>query len=177
MKITHRLAFSAIALGLVALLSGQTIDAPRGPRGGGPGGRGGRGRPPLGNPVVRAIDMDRNDELSAAELANAPAAIKTLDTNNDGKVSADELRPKPPADAPQPPPDAPRPPADRPHPDDPVMLALDANKDGELSAAEIANATASLKALDANGDGKLSPDEFRPLPPPDAPQRGPRGGR
>ena len=47
----------------------------------------------------------------------------------------------------------------------PVMLALDANNDGTLSAAEIANAPASLKALDANHDGGLSRDELQPLPP------------
>jgi Ca2+-binding EF-hand superfamily protein len=45
------------------------------------------------------------------------------------------------------------------------MLALDANSDGALSASEIANAPASLRALDANGDGKLTRDELRPLPP------------
>ena len=45
------------------------------------------------------------------------------------------------------------------------MFALDANSDGALSAGEIGNATASLKALDANSDGKLTQDELRPLPP------------
>ena len=45
------------------------------------------------------------------------------------------------------------------------MLALDADTDGALSAAEIGNAVASLKALDANSDGKLTRDELRPLPP------------
>ena len=44
----------------------------------------------------------------------------------------------------------------------PVILALDTNRDGELSAGEIANAAASLKTLDKNGDGKLSRDEMRP---------------
>jgi hypothetical protein len=53
----------------------------------------------------------------------------------------------------------------RAHPDDLVMLALDANKDGAISAAEIAGAVASLQALDANSDGKLTRDELRPLPP------------
>jgi hypothetical protein len=47
----------------------------------------------------------------------------------------------------------------------PLMLALDANSDGDLSAAEISNAPASLLALDANKDGKLTRDELRPLPP------------
>jgi len=41
-------------------------------------------------------------------------------------------------------------------------LALDTNRDGELSASEIANAAAALKALDKNGDGNLSRDEMRP---------------
>ena len=44
----------------------------------------------------------------------------------------------------------------------PVILALDTNRDGELSASEIANAAASLKTLDKNGDGNLSRDEMRP---------------
>jgi hypothetical protein len=172
MNITHRLALGAISLGLVAALSAQTSDTPRGPR----GGPGGRGRPPFfHHPIIRVLDADKDGEISAAELANAPAAIKTLDTNNDGKITAAELRPVPPADAPA---DLPPPPAtDRPHPEDPIMLALDANKDGELSAAEIANAASSLKALDANSDGKLSPDELRPLPPEGAPADGPHGPR
>ena len=45
------------------------------------------------------------------------------------------------------------------------MLALDANSDGALSAAEIAKAATSLAALDLNKDGQLTVDEFRPLPP------------
>lgn len=139
------------------------------PPGRGPGGPGGHHRGP-GNPIARVLDADRDGEISAAELANATAAIKALDRNGDGTVSADELRPaRParPADAPTPPADRPAPPAgrDHPRPVDPIMLALDANGDGELSSSEIANATASLKALDLNADGKLASDEFRPLPP------------
>lgn len=44
----------------------------------------------------------------------------------------------------------------------PVMAALDADKDGTISAAEIAGASAALGKLDANGDGELSLDELRP---------------
>ncbi len=44
----------------------------------------------------------------------------------------------------------------------PVMAALDADKDGTLSVSEIANASKSLMALDKNGDGILSGDEMRP---------------
>ena len=46
------------------------------------------------------------------------------------------------------------------------MLALDANADGALSAAEIANAPASLAALDVDHDGRLSGSEIHPPRPP-----------
>src|SRR6056297_3718450 len=45
----------------------------------------------------------------------------------------------------------------------PLMVALDTNKDGELSAGEIKKATESLKTIDKNNDGKLSPEELRPV--------------
>lgn len=54
-----------------------------------------------------------------------------------------------------------------PHPPIPVLEVLDANKDGVISAEEIANASAALKTLDANNDGKLDPQEFLPPPPPE----------
>ena len=47
-------------------------------------------------------------------------------------------------------------------PPSPVMAALDADADGELSTEEINNATKALKALDKNNDGKLAGDEIRP---------------
>jgi hypothetical protein len=47
-------------------------------------------------------------------------------------------------------------------PVNPVIEALDINKDGIIEAEEIAKASESLKTLDKNGDGKLTPDEFRP---------------
>lgn len=64
----------------------------------------------------------------------------------------------------------------------PLMTALDADRDGEISPSEIENAAAALKSLDANEDGRLTRDELRPqfafrppdgardrdVPPPDA---------
>src|SRR5437764_573183 len=47
----------------------------------------------------------------------------------------------------------------------PLLAALDANHDGIIDAAEIANASAALKTLDKNGDGQLTPDEFMPRRP------------
>ena len=62
----------------------------RGPRGDGPGrGPGGPGGPP----VVRALDTDKDGELSADEIAKAAESLKSLDQNEDGKLTEDELRP------------------------------------------------------------------------------------
>ena len=47
----------------------------------------------------------------------------------------------------------------------PVMAALDADKDGSLSAAEIENAAKALLSLDKDGDGILSVEELRPKMP------------
>ena len=44
----------------------------------------------------------------------------------------------------------------------PVILALDANGDGEISAEEVTNGPAALMRLDANGDGRVSREEMRP---------------
>lgn len=44
----------------------------------------------------------------------------------------------------------------------PLMMALDADGNGEISADEINNATAALKKLDRNRNGKLEADELRP---------------
>ena len=41
----------------------------------------------------------------------------------------------------------------------PVLMALDTDQDGIISAAEIANAAAALLKLDKNGDNKLSAEE------------------
>ena len=61
-----------------------------------------------------------------------------------------------------------------------IMAALDADKNGALSADEIANAAAALKKLDKNGDGKVGRDEIRTelekLRPPRREQGGRRGG-
>ena len=44
----------------------------------------------------------------------------------------------------------------------PLVAALDADKDGEISAGEIQRAPEALKALDRNEDGKLSGEELGP---------------
>lgn len=57
----------------------------------------------------------------------------------------------------------------------PVLIALDADKNGEISSKELENAAAALKTLDKNGDGKLTEDEVRPERPPGG-RGGPGGG-
>jgi len=47
----------------------------------------------------------------------------------------------------------------------PLIVALDANKDGTISADELANASAAVKSLDKNGDGAIQVEELRPKPP------------
>lgn len=59
---------------------------PRGP------GRGGFGGLDLAS---TALDTDHNGEISAEEIANAATSLKTLDKNNDGTITEDEVRPMP----------------------------------------------------------------------------------
>lgn len=44
-------------------------------------------------PIVTALDVDGNGTISAAEIENAVTALKKLDRNKDGKLTAEELRP------------------------------------------------------------------------------------
>ena len=203
MKTSHCFA-ALLPLGFAALLSAQTATPTDAPHGRGHHGRGGPGGGP-GFPIVRVLDADKDREISASELATASTSILTLDANNDGTVTREEMRPVRPghagrsaraeraertdrperAERPAGAPEGGRrsgPPAGAGsmRPVDPIMLALDADTDGNLSPAEIANASASLAALDANKDGKLTMDEFRPLPPEGVShggKKGPRGDR
>ena len=98
MKTNMKTMLTALALGASAfLVSAQ--DNNGGPPGGGspggpgePGGPGGPGRhrpPPL--PIVMALDANHDGVIDADEIANASAALKTLDKNGDGKLTPDEF--------------------------------------------------------------------------------------
>ncbi len=138
-----RSAFAALALvSMISTALWAQQPPPSGPGGprpesreggpGGPGGPGGRGGMMRVNPLVQALDADKDGEISADEIAKAPAALKTLDKNGDGKLSGDEIRPNP------------------------------GGMGGERGGprADTAEAINGMMAFDKNGDGKLSADEL-----------------
>jgi hypothetical protein len=173
----NRLNFPPLLTLLLGAAAGTlSAQAPgSGPQAGGQGG----GHPHGPPPVIAALDVNHDGTIDAAEIAGASAALKTLDRNGDGKLTADELHPPRPQGGEAGGSAARGGPGGGPQgggmdgehrPTPPVIAALDANHDGTIDAAEIANAPAALKKLDKNGDGKLTMDELRP------PGGGPRGG-
>src|SRR3954453_17951117 len=90
--ISRNLLAAAVLTGAVSLASFA-----QDPRPDGPGGRGGRGGGPGGGfpqlPILVALDADGDGELSAKEIDNAAAALRTLDKNKDGKLTRDEMLP------------------------------------------------------------------------------------
>lgn len=63
-----------------------------GPPGRGPGPTQGGFRPPP-DPIRRALDANNDRQLDADEIKNASTALLTLDSNGDGIVNHDEMRP------------------------------------------------------------------------------------
>lgn len=155
---------------------------------GGPGGPGGPDgfRPPP-HPLEQALDTDGDHQLSAKEIENAAAALKTLDKNEDGKLSEDELRPRfggrpggpdgggrgpggP--DGPEgrgPGPDGPPRDGDAARPGNAEemlarVLSFDKNKDGKLTKEELPERMQGMiERGDANGDGALDKEELKKL--------------
>jgi hypothetical protein len=123
-------------------------------------GPGHQGPPP--SPLMFLFDVDEDGLISEEEIAAASTALQTVDANDDGKITADELRPPGP------------PPGHRPPP---IIAALDLDADGTISAEELAESPESLLELDLNGDGEISPEELRPHGPLNPPNggKGPHG--
>ena len=46
-----------------------------------------------GNPIIAALDANGDGTIDATEISNAPAALRKLDKNGDGKLTREELRP------------------------------------------------------------------------------------
>lgn len=118
-------------------------------------------RPPP-QPLLKALDGDRDGNLSPEEIADASSALIELDKNDDGQLTRREISPPPKkrkkAAGQAAPPVRKGPP--------PILAALDLDKDATLSAEEIAEAPESLAALDKNEDGTLSRKELNRSKPP-----------
>jgi EF hand len=112
-------------------------------------------------PVLRTLDADPDLTLSPWEIATAPTALRRLDADYDGKLTAEEcglhINPNLMSTA------ALEQLRRRFMSFHPVLAALDADHDGEISAREIENAAAALKNLDLNHDGYLTADELIPV--------------
>lgn len=109
MKTSNTILLAAIAVGVSALLAtaqdqGNQPGGNRPPRqGGGQGGQGEQGGPGPGGPgqggqravppIMAALDANHDGVIDEKEIANASAALKTLDKNGDGKLTAEEIRP------------------------------------------------------------------------------------
>jgi len=113
------------------------------------------------NPVLRALDSDRDLILTRWEIDAAPEVLRRLDTNHDGKLSAEECGMLQRAGSTIPPQVLEQLRA-RFMRVNPVLDALDTDGNFEISAAEIANSPAALRTLDKNHDGSLTADEILP---------------
>lgn len=112
--------------------------------------------------VLTALDADQDLRLSAWEIFTAPAALRKLDLNRDGLLSAEECGFSLGVSPLTLPPDfvaAARLTFMRANP---VLATLDTDHDGVISASEIMASPVCLKTLDRNGDGILTPGELMP---------------
>ncbi len=111
--------------------------------------------------VLDVLDANQDRDISAWEIVTASSPLKRLDSDHDGRLSAEECGFSV---------------GGKLHPDpvfakrarlefmrmNPVLATLDADHDGEISADEIKNSSVTLRALDANHDGVPTPVELLP---------------
>lgn len=104
------------------------------------------------SPLVAVLDADHDGTVSAAEIAAAPAALRSLDKNGDGAIAIEEVSP-------------PRPPQEQSGAVSPdlvnTLFSFDENKDGKLSKSEVPERMQGIFArADTNQDGLLTRDEL-----------------
>lgn len=98
------------------------------------------------SPLMSALDADGDGVISGQEIEGAAAALKKLDKNGDGQLSADETRPQGFGGG-----------FDR----GALFGRLDENKDGKLSSSEIPERMQPfLQRLDTNSDGDITREEY-----------------
>jgi len=98
MKIKAITLLALIAgLGAVSIIAQDAPPPNRPPGGPGPGGQGGAMRR---IPLMAALDTNSDGTIDATEIEQASKSLKTLDKNNDGKITPEELRPARPAGGP-----------------------------------------------------------------------------
>ena len=90
------------------------------------------------HPLLSALDADHDGVIDAAELEKAPAALRALDRNQDGRITADEMSP---------------------------MMGRAGRRgrgreqEGSQGGNSVEEAVKTYLALDKNGDGKLTREE------------------
>ena len=136
----------------ICLLTFTVAFAQFGPEGGG------RGGGPRMLPLMTALDLDGDGEISASEIDQSSKSLKKLDKNGDGKLTEDELRPNGPGGE-----GRRRGPESGAGSDETVaqMMEFDTNKDGKLSKDELPERMRGIFArADADKDGFLTKDEL-----------------
>ena len=94
----------------------------------------------MGSPVMAAIDVDGDGELSKEEIAGAAVALNKLDKDGDGKLSREELRPPTFAER---------------------LKQMDKNKDGKIAKDEVPEPMQRMfERLDGNSDGVIDTTEI-----------------
>jgi Ca2+-binding EF-hand superfamily protein len=132
---------------------------------------------------MAALDADHDGVISAAELDAAPAALKSLDRNADGRIDQTEMMPQgfgrggegregrgggEPGETP----------ATSPAELTSMLMAFDANKDGVLTRVELPERLQPIfDRADTNKDGKLTVDEITMSASASSPQSMGRAGR
>jgi len=154
---------------------GREGEAARGREGGRPGGAGAEDRNfevPIPGPtadelLATLLTFDKNNDgkLSKTEIPERQQGILDRgDTDKNGVLDAAELRKLAADQAAAPPaPPVPRGPGRGGFGGlDLASTALDADRNGEISAEEMTNAATTLKVLDKNNDGSITEDEVQP---------------
>lgn len=125
--------------------------------------------PPRGNHLVKLLDADGDHMLSPEEIAAASEVLLTLDANEDGALSMEELRPVP--SAPPTPEDGDAPPA--PPEGHPLINRLDTDDSGTVSQEEfLAPAMQAFDDIDTDDNQEIDEAEAEAARPPRPPHHG-----